>query len=253
MADQPSTTLGVLSQSEPSQSGIVRTIAVVAGIVVSALLVNLAATLVVASAIGSDVSEIIPFATVVTASELAFLLVGIGYLRFRTSFHLPVRTPTKQVVPYLVGGLIAGFVVLVLQFAITDAVVPAVELSPGFTEYSNIGRVTGSGLIVGAFLSLAVIGPVEEFLFRGVIQERLLESLSPISAVGIASVVFAFFHFYPVALLSPPPVVLIHMAGYYTAMGAIFGWVYYRTDTLVAPALVHGLFNAVLFVSPLLS
>ncbi|QAU14105.1 CPBP family intramembrane metalloprotease [Halorubrum sp. BOL3-1] len=252
MADQSSTLPGALSRRVPGQSGIVRTITVVAGIVVSALVVNLVATLVAASAAGSDVSETIPFATVVAASELAFLLVGVGYLRFRSSFHLPVRTPTKQAIPYLAGGLIAGLVAVGLQFAITDAVIPAIELSPGFTEYSNIGRVTGSGLVVGAVLSVVLIGPVEEFLFRGIIQERLLEALSPVSAVGIASVVFAFFHFYPVALLSPPPVVLIHMAGYYTVMGVIFGWVYYHTDTLVAPALVHGLFNAVLFVSPLL-
>lgn len=252
MADQPSTLPGALSQRVPGQSGIIRTMTVVAGIVVSALVANLIATLMAASAVGSDVSETIPFAAVVAASELAFLLVGVGYLRFRSSFHLPVRTPTKKAIPYLVGGLIAGFVVVVLQFAITDTIVPTIELSPGFTEFSNIGRVTGSGLLVGAVLSLVLVGPVEEFLFRGIIQERLLEALSPVSAVGIASVVFAFFHFYPVALLSPPPVVFVHMAGYYTAMGVIFGWVYHRTNTLIAPALVHGLFNAVLFVSPLL-
>ena len=251
MADQPSTQSGVLSRRVTNRTGIVRTVAVVGGIVVSALVTNLAATLVAASAVGSDVSKTIPFTTIVTASELAFLLVGVGYLRFRSSFHLPVRMPTKRAVPYLAGGLAAGFVVFALQFAITDAVVPGIELSPGFTQYSNVGRVAGSGLVAGAVLSLILIGPVEEFLFRGVIQERLLEALDPISAVGIAGVVFALFHFYPVALLSPPPVVLVHMAAYYTAMGVIFGWVYHRSDTLVAPALVHGLFNAVLFASAL--
>lgn len=251
MGDQPSTPSSVFSQQASGGAGIGRTAAVVVGVVVSALITNLAATLVATSVVGTDVSRTIPFATIVTASELAFLLVGVGYLRFRSSFHLSVRAPTKQAVPYLAGGLIAGLAVFALQFIITDAVLPGIELSPGFTEYSNVGRVTGGGLIVGAILSLIVIGPVEEFLFRGIIQQRLLEALGPFSAVGISSVVFAFFHFYPVALLSPPPAVLIHMAAYYTAMGAIFGWVYYRTDTLVAPALVHGLFNAVLFASAL--
>ncbi|PCR88908.1 CPBP family intramembrane glutamic endopeptidase [Natrinema ejinorense] len=252
MSDQPSTLPGIVSERMTARTGIARTAVVVVGIVLAALVTNLMATLAATSAVGSNVGETIPFATVVVASELAFLLVGVTYLWFQSSFHMPVRPPTWQSIPYLVGGLVAGLVTAFLQFAITDAVVPAIELSPGFTEYSNLGQVSGSGLVVGVALSLALIGPVEEFLFRGVIQGRILEALGPVGAVGIASAVFALFHVYPVALLAPPPIVVVHMAAYYTVMGVIFGWVYHRTNTLVAPAIVHGTFNAVLFASPLL-
>lgn len=98
-----------------------------------------------------------------------------------------------------------------------------------------------------------MIGPVEEFFFRGVIQGRLREALGPASAVGIGGATFALFHVYPVVLLAPPIAVLAHMATYYTAMGAIFDWVYHRTDTLVGAILVHGTFNAVVFASPLVT
>lgn len=253
MTDQASPSTGIGRESVPDPTGIVRTATVVGGIVLAALVTNLAATLAVSTVVGSNVGEATTFAAVTVGSEVAFLLVGAAFLWGRSSFRLPVRTPTRQERPYLVGGLIASFVAAFLQFAITDAVVPTLELSPGFTEYSGFGEVTGIGLVVGAVLSLSVIGPAEEFLFRGVIQGRLREALGPVSGVGVASAVFALFHVYPVALLSPPPVVIAHMAVYYTLTGIIFGWVYYRTDNLVAPALVHGTFNAVLFATPFLA
>jgi membrane protease YdiL (CAAX protease family) len=252
MSDQPSMLPGVIPDRMTARTGLARTAVAVSGIVSAALVTNLVATLVAASVVGSDVSQMIPFAAVMIASELALLTTGVAYLRFQSSLRLPVRIPTRQSVPYVIGGLVAGFGTVFLQLAITDAIVPMIELSPGFTEYSNLGRVTGSGLIVGAVLSLVLVAPIEEFLFRGVIQGRMLEALGSVGAVGVASVVFAFFHVYPVALLSPPTVVIIHMTSYYTVMGVIFGWAYHRTDTLVAPVVVHGIFNAVLFASPLL-
>ena len=253
ITDHTSTLMGIIPERVSDRTGIVRTTIVVSSLILAAVVMNLVAALAAVSVVGSDVSETIPFATVVVASELAFLLVGVAYLRFQSSFQLPIRTPTRQVIPYLVGGLVSGFVTVFLQSAITDAVVPAIELSPGFTEYTSLGQVTGNGLVVGIVLSLTLIGPVEEFLFRGVVQGRLREALGPASAIGIASAAFALFHVYPVALLAPPLVVVAHMAAYYTVMGVIFGWVYHRTDTLVAPVLVHGTFNAVLFASSLLA
>lgn len=252
MADQTSTSRGIVPERVTESTDIIRTAVVIGGIVLAALVTNLVGTLLAVDVVGSDMSETVPFAVGVFASEFAFLFVGVVYLRFRSSFHLPVRMPTRQAVPYLVGGLVAGFVTVFLQFAVTDAIIPAIELSPGYTEYSGLDQVAGTGLLVGVILSLALIGPAEELLFRGVVQGRLQEALGPVSAVGIASAVFAFFHVYPVALLSPPPVVIVHMAAYYTVIGAIFGWVYHRTESIVAPALVHGTFNAMLFVSPLM-
>lgn len=236
-----------------ARTGIARTTLVLAGIVLVALVANVAATLAASSALGPDAGETLTFAAVTVATELSFLLVGVTYLRYRSSFRLPLRVPAREAAPYLIGGLAASFVTAFCSLAITDAVVPALELSPGYAEYSGLGEVAGAGLVLGAVLSLAVIGPVEEFFFRGVIQGRLREAVGPVGAVGVAGATFALFHFYPVLLLSPPPVVIAHMATYYTIMGVIFGWVYHRTDTLAAPALVHGTFNAVVFASPLLA
>ncbi|MFD1643836.1 CPBP family intramembrane glutamic endopeptidase [Halohasta litorea] len=251
MSDAASTLTEGVPEKYINRTSIVRTALVLTGVILVTVAAHISATLAVVSMVGSDTSDTLTFAAVTVGSELAFLLVGSIYLHFRSSFRLPVGLPIRQVYPILFVGLIGSFVTAFLSLAITDSIVPILEFSPGYMEYSGLGEVAGSGLVVGAVLSISVIGPVEEFFFRGVIQGRLREALGPIAAISIAGAVFALFHVYPVALLSPPPAVITHMSVYYTLMGAIFGWVYHRTDTLVAPAFVHGLFNGVVFSIPL--
>lgn len=247
MSDSTSTPAAGVRGESSGRFGFVRTAGVIAGLVLVALLATVIVTLVVAAVLGVDTGSTLVFVATTVGTELCFLLTGGVYLRFRSSFHLPVRIPTRQARPYLVGGLLACFGTVLLSFASTDAILPTLDVVPGYVEYSGFGRLSGTALVAGAVLSVAVVAPVEEFFFRGVIQGRLRERLGPGVAVGIAGAVFALFHVYPVALLSPPVLALVHMATYYTVMGVVFGWVYQRTDTLIAPIAVHGAFNVVLF------
>lgn len=251
MSNVASTLTEVVPEKYRDRTGVVRTAFVLTGIILITLVANIAMTLAVVSTVGGDTSKTLTFAAVTMGSEFVFLLVGGIYLQFRSSFRISVHRPTQQAYPILAAGLIGSFVTAFLSLVITDAIIPALEFSPGYMQYSALGGIAGSGLVVGVVLSILVIGPIEEFFFRGVIQGRLREALGPVSAVSIAGAVFALFHVYPVALLSPPPTVIAHMSIYYLLMGVIFGWVYHRTDTLVAPVFVHGAFNAVVFSIPL--
>jgi membrane protease YdiL (CAAX protease family) len=224
---------------------------VTGGLIVAALVGTLVATVATVGLLGNDPGVTVTFLAATVGTELPFLLVGAAYLGYRSSFRPSVRMPGREALPTLLGGLLASLVTVAISYAVTDTVLPAIELSPGFTQYSPLGELTGVGLVLGAVLSLLVIAPVEEFLFRGVIQGRLRAALDPVGATVLAGAAFALFHVYPVALLSPPPLVVLHMATYYTVMGSIFGLVYHRTGTLVAPVVVHGAFNAVLFSLPL--
>ena len=249
--DSPSMPTAVIPKRLGDKTGIARTGIFLAGVVLAAVVGNFAASLAVVVTIGRDAGEVVTFVAGTLGTELSFLLIGAAYLRVGSSFRPSVQMLKRRAVPYLISGLLASFATAFLSLAVTDAVVPAIDLSPGYMEYSNLGEPTGAGLVAAAVLSLAVIGPVEEFFFRGVIQSRLQAALGSVSAISIAGATFALFHVYPVALLSPPPIMIGHMAVYYTLMGAIFGWVYHRTDTLIAPALVHGTFNATVFTLPL--
>jgi membrane protease YdiL (CAAX protease family) len=251
VSDPTSTPTALVLEPLGDRTGLARTGIFLVGVVLAAVAGNIMASLAVVVVIGRDTSGMITFVTGVLGTELSFLLIGAVYLRIRSSFRPSIQLPTKSATPYLIGGLVVSFTTAFLSLALTDAIVPAIDLLPGYMEYSNLGELTGVGLVVAAVLSLAVIGPVEEFFFRGVIQSRLRAALGSGSAIGVAGATFALFHVYPVALLSPPAIVIAHMTVYYTLMGTVFGWVYHRTDSLVAPALVHGTFNAIVFTLPL--
>lgn len=90
--------------------------------------------------------------------------------------------------------------------------------SPGF----------GLAALVFGLLFMAV---AEEYLFRGVIYNYLLKSLSQTKAVFWSSVSFALFHMkflnFPISLVG----------------GLLYCWLYKRTGSLLAPVLAHSLYN----------
>ncbi len=96
-------------------------------------------------------------------------------------------------------------------------------------------------------LSLLVVGPAEEFLYRGVIQTRLADVFDTGSAVGIAAVVFAVVHI--LAYFDPGNVAgtLVTVFVILLPLGAILGAVYEYTGNLFVPMLAHGLYNAITF------
>ncbi|KMT45856.1 abortive phage infection protein [Halostagnicola sp. A56] len=193
-------------------------------------------------------SEWVTFVLSLLAVEASFLVVGVGYMWYRPAVDVPIQSPNRHDWGVAVAGLAAGLAAVTLSFASTDALIPAVEVSPGFTEYAGYDSSSAIVLVLGAVLSLLVVGPVEEFLFRGVIQGRLRAAFGPVAAIGLAGFVFSFFHVYPIFLLGPSAAGIVHMIAYYTVMGAIFGETYERTNTLVVPVVVHGAFNTILFL-----
>lgn len=226
-----------------------RALVIVALLGIAAVLSNTAFSLLAAPFLSGE--EWITFTLSLLAIEGSFLVVGVGYMWYRPAVDIPIQPPNWHDWGVAVAGLAAGFVAVTLSFASTDALLPAVEVLPGFTEYAGYDSSSATVLVLGAVLSLLVVGPVEEFLFRGVIQGRLRAAFGPTAAIVLAGLVFSFFHVYPILLLEPSTAAIVHMITYYTVMGAIFGVTYDRTNTLVVPVFVHGAFNAVLFLGSL--
>jgi uncharacterized protein len=76
---------------------------------------------------------------------------------------------------------------------------------------------------------------VEESVFRGYLQRRLLERWSPAVAIGVSTVLFAMLHFDS----------LQHMLGV-VPLGLVTGLLAYRTKSIKPGMFVHGLHNATL-------
>lgn len=183
-------------------------------------------------------------AVVVTASETAFPVVGYAFRRTGDGS----RVTTSWALPDARGwGLVvAGTAATVAVNRLVFALGRRVGVDPVATVTPPEG-LSLSGLLVVLPVLLFVVGPAEEYLFRGVLQSYLAESFSVGGAVGWTAVVFALVHL-PNALLTLPSAVVVS-APVWLIVGLTLGWLYETTGTLVVPALVHGLYDVAVFVA----
>ena len=194
------------------------------------------------------------------ASSVAFNVVGAGGLAltyllvrrhgFDRAFileFLRLRKPDRWDLVWVVVGLLGAFIVAVsYQFAI-DLFDPFGAGGEG-TTHSGIeqGREYPLLLLLGIPIAILLTGPGEELLYRGVIQSRLTETFPTALAVVLAAVVFAAVHF-PVYMGDDISAVLVSL-GTVTTLGLYLGVLYELSDNLVVPALIHGGFNAVVYL-----
>ena len=84
-------------------------------------------------------------------------------------------------------------------------------------------------------LSITIIAPlVEELLFRSAIQGHFLKNgIKPSTAILIASAIFGIIHFNPAQI------------PFAFAIGLIFGWLYYRTGSVVPGMIGHFINNSI--------
>ena len=88
---------------------------------------------------------------------------------------------------------------------------------------------------VFGIISITIMAPlVEELLFRGAIQGHLLrKGMKPVYAILIASAVFGIVHMNPIQI------------PFAFAIGLIFGWLYYRTGSVVPGMIGHFINNSI--------
>ncbi|MGB3453750.1 MAG: type II CAAX endopeptidase family protein [Moheibacter sp.] len=91
---------------------------------------------------------------------------------------------------------------------------------------------------IAGFITVCILAPIlEEILFRGVLLRGLLQNgTSPIIAIFVSSLLFGAAHLNPWQFIA---------AGF---LGAIFGFVYYRTRSLWLCMFLHALNNTISFV-----
>lgn len=88
---------------------------------------------------------------------------------------------------------------------------------------------------VFGIVSITIMAPlVEELLFRGAIQGHLLRrGMKPTYAILIASAVFGIVHMNPIQI------------PFAFAIGLIFGWLYYRTGSVIPGMIGHFINNSI--------
>ncbi|MFP4627658.1 MAG: CPBP family intramembrane glutamic endopeptidase, partial [Halobacteriales archaeon] len=154
---------------------------------------------------------------------------------------LDVRWPSLREVGWVVAGAIGLLAILIAAGeALTLLDVPQPE--HGVVE---VAEGNPDVLLVLIPASLLVIGPGEELLFRNIVQKSLYDRFTTMGAIVVASVIFGLAHFLAYGASADTAGVLAII----TLLSLLLGAIYARTGNVVVPAVIHGIYNAVLFAS----
>jgi membrane protease YdiL (CAAX protease family) len=173
------------------------------------------------------------------AGQFGLLLFGVAYAR-RNDVAVPVELPTGTDLRFAVGGTVAA---LALAAAISYGL-GVLDLLPGSVLEDQTAAEPAFLLALGA-LSIVVVAPAEELLFRGIIQDRLRETFGPAGAITGASLLFGALH---VANYVGPPARVVSGVFLITVTGAVLGCVYEKTRNLAVPIAAHAAYNVVFSV-----
>ncbi|MFC4450701.1 CPBP family intramembrane glutamic endopeptidase [Halorussus aquaticus] len=197
-------------------------------------------------ALAVSLNALAEFTVALVLSELGFVAAALLFLRVtdRGIDSLRVRVPTPSALGVVVAGTVALFVYRLVAILTAQAVgLPLAGNS--VTQLAEQGVLNTLLLLVP--LSVLVVGPAEELLFRGVIQSYLDGAFSRGPAVVLASVLFALVHLPTTWVATPDPLAVGVTLTILFGLSILLGYLYVWTDNLVVPILVHGLYDALLF------
>jgi len=190
--------------------------------------------------LGYDLTTTLVVLAGTAVGQIVFLAVGYGYVRTR-GVSVPIRVPSLATLPIVVGGVVAALAVAVgVSF-----VLAAFDLVPG-SVVGEVAMADPTFLLGLAALSVFVVAPAEELLFRGAIQGRLRTRFGPVPAIAGASLLFGSLHLTNYTGSVGP---IIAGAGLIACIGAVFGALYEYTENLAIPIAVHAIYNVVLLVA----
>lgn len=183
------------------------------------------------------------------ALRSAFQFVGFGltvaaYLAIRNDWDLiDWRVPTLRDLVWIVGGLV-GFLALL---ATLSMLLRTLGIDTAESQIVTAGRENPRYLLYLIPVTILLVGPTEELIFRGIVQGTLRRTYGPGVAVALASAVFALIHWW--SLQPSTGDARLVTLGLIFVFGALLGILYEYTGNLVVPIAVHGLFNAVQFAA----
>jgi len=200
----------------------------------------------VVSALGALGVELTPrqgfVLSVVTLQLVFFTGVSLLYLRYRgmSLADIGVRIPALE--GWIVLGV--GFVSMLVLWLVGSVASFVIGQRFGIERESQaimeIAQQDPLIFLMLGVLSLLVIGPTEELLYRGIIQTRLRETFGAGAGVTLATALFAVIHIPGFDSIGAGVlgVSVLFLVGFVLALS------YEYTENLVVVALMHGLFNA---------
>lgn len=167
-----------------------------------------------------DAVEMTSYTMVVSTLAMTWHLIHFGYVSITQD-----RYKTVSMVTWAVSVIFVYAATFVLNVVIEQLGIPNTKEDTFIAMANN----------VFGLLSIALLAPVlEELLFRGAIEGELLrQGYKPWIAILLSSLIFGVVHLNPAQI---PFAFLI---------GMMFGWLYYRTGSLLPGIVGHILNNSV--------
>ncbi|MFB6124188.1 MAG: lysostaphin resistance A-like protein [Haloferacaceae archaeon] len=180
----------------------------------------------------------------VALSVLQFVGFGVGvagYMAVADDWDLlRVRVPSLREVGWVGGGVVG----IVFAAAAVGQLLSAFGVEVAQNQVVVVGQENPRFFLYMIPVSLLLVGPFEELVFRGTVQGVLRRTWGGDVAIVVASVMFGVVHWIALTGGGTGRVPYIAIAA---TLGLILGFVYERTGNLVVPAAVHGVYNSVLF------
>lgn len=231
-----------MTETEGRARGSVRPITEAIGLTVGAFVVSLlagVAFIVPLVALGYDIAATWILLGSTAIGQVAFLGIGYAYVRAR-DVAVGVGRPSRRDSLAVLGGTVLAIAVAVAL----SAVLAALDLLPG-SVIAEVATTDPRFLLGLAVLSVVIVAPAEELLFRGAIQGRLRQRFGPRASVVGSSLLFGSMHLANYTGALGP---IVAGAVLIAAVGAVFGALYEYTDNLAVPVATHAVYNAVLLV-----
>lgn len=174
-----------------------------------------------------DMVTMTSLAMVASTLMMSWHLVRFGYVDLAGDRYKEVKLPVLCVAIVLIFAAMYVFNLLIEQMDI-----------PNTLEETFIGMSRNPFGV----LSIALLAPIlEELLFRGAIQGSIQASgKSPWIAIVISSLIFGVVHMNPAQI----PFAFL--------LGMMFGWLYYRTGSLLPGIIGHVLNNSIAAINMIL-
>ena len=186
--------------------------------------------------------------SLVMTQGVAFGGTALTYLKVRglPFDYLDVHVPDLRDVGWAVGGYVLALVSAIVGIQIVTGITQQVagNVEPATNSAAQLGMQNPGILLLLIPASFLLIGPGEELLFRGIVQNRIRESFGPVAGVLLASAIFAAIHV--TALVGSPTAMAMSIA-ILLFPSLVFGTVYELSRNLAVTAFMHGAYNATLF------
>lgn len=186
--------------------------------------------------------------SLVMTQGVAFGGTALTYLKVRglPLDYLRVRVPDLRDVGWAVGGYVLTLAAAIVGIQIVTAITQQVagNVQPAENSAAQLGMQNPEVLLLLIPASFLLIGPGEELLFRGIVQNRIRESFGPVAGVLLASAIFAAIH---VTALVGSPAAMAMSVAILLFPSLVFGTVYELSGNLAVTAFMHAAYNATLF------